>query len=470
MQNSLNKYPRKKAEPKLSLCKQNEKCLVVALTKNFSGERVVCAKNYLTFLLIFSVLFQNQSFAQSQSSKKSSSPYATVALVPFTEKSSPDLEALLVKMEKELQRTRQVQVLDRKRTNDILTNYLFHISEISKTSSQHKLITEARQKLLDNDLDKTGKLLDEAEKAIQDEMKKGKGNNGLSQIYLLRAKIHKVRKQKNLAEKEYEKLVSLNPDFELDPTLYTRWERDALKTAKETMATRKTGSIKVISNPEAAEVFLNGFYRGITPVQIEKLPAGKHIIEVKTVNHDPLLQQVAVSEGEITTVKTVLNRNALASDHRYHMVRPSDYKTEAALSSLISNLGYHLGVSKVVLVANKNESGLDTVFYRLGDTSLGAVQKLHSVPLDPRKYDTSLASLVGKMKDEAQTDILKNPSQYANQTVGSLDLQQRRRKPIYKRPLFWVLVGSGAATAGILGVILGGGSSAAATSGILVGL
>lgn len=471
MQNSLNKYSRKKAEPKVFLCKQNEKCLVVALTKNFSGEIVECAKRYLTFFLIFSVLFQNQSFASDLPSKrKTSSPYITVALVPFAEKSSPDLELLVGKMEKELQKTHQVQVLDRKRTSEILTNYLFHVSEISKHSSQQKLITEARQKLLDNDLESTRKLLDEAEKKIQDETKKGKSNDGLSQIYLLRAKIYKVQKQKAPAEQEYEKLVSLNPDFELDPTLYTRWERDALKTAKETILSRKNGAIKVVANPEASEVFLNGFYRGISPLQIDHLPAGKHIIEVKTVNHEPFLQQVSVKEEETTVVKPILSRNATASDHHDQTVRPSDYKTEAALSALISNLGYHLGVSKVVLVSNKNEAGLNTVFYRLGDTSLGSVQTLHSVPLDPKKYDVSLTSLVGKMKEEAQTDILKNPSQYANQTVGSLDLQQKRRKPVYKRPLFWVLVGSGAAAGGVLAVILGGGASAAGTSGILVGL
>ncbi|QQR81235.1 MAG: PEGA domain-containing protein [Deltaproteobacteria bacterium] len=471
MQNVLIEYGRLEEARNLFLCKRNEKCLVAKLANNFSGEKVAYAKKTLTFFLISSIFFQNQSFALDQASKrKTSSSYVTVALVPFAEKPSADLTLLIGRMEKELQKTHQVQVLDRKSTNEILTNYLFHVSEISKHSSQEQLITEARQKLLDNDLDAARKLLNESERRIQDEMKKGKSNDGLSQIYLLRAKIYKIRKEKDSAEQEYEKLLSLNPDFQLDPSLYTRWERDVLKTAKDAVLSRKSGIIKVVSDPEASEVFLNGFYRGISPLQIDHLPAGKHVIEVKTVNHDPFLQQVVVKEEEAITIKPFLVRNALASDHHEEIVRPSNYKTEAALSTLISNLGYHLGVSKVVLVTNKNEAGLSTVFYRLGDTSLGSVQTLHSVPLDPKKYDVSLASLVSKMKEEAKTDILKNPAQYANQTVGSLDLQQKRRKPVYKRPLFWVLVGTGAATAGVLGVILGGSASAAGSSGILVGL
>ena len=75
--------------------------------------------------------------------------------------------------------------------------------------------------------------------------------------------------------------------------------------------------------------------------------------------------------------------------------------------------------------------------------------------------------LVSELGKEISTDVLTDPSQYADQSVGSLDLMHKRKKPFYKKPLFWILVGVAAGTGGALGAVLGAGG--AATGGIFMG-
>ncbi len=437
--------------------------------RGFSRWKSTLALYLITTLLSTPIL---QAYDFSGASQKRKKGDITVALVAFAEKRTPEVEGLIASLGQELRRTSRVHVQDQAKTNDLLQSYLAHVNQVTKRSSQMPALTQAREKLLANDYASAERLLLKAEKDIQERIQKGGSGEGLAQVYVLRAKVQRNRKNEAAIESEYGKLIRLNPAYALDKNLYSGWERSAFEKVKKQVLSENLGSIAVTSDPIGGEVFLNGFYRGISPVLLDHLPQGPYLVEVRTVNHLPFSQKVTLQSGEKATLRGKLSRLSVASDYAHvdPLLKPSFFKNEAEISNLISTLGYHLGADRVVLVADKKNIGTDSAVYRVGDVRLGAVQKLQSVPLSFPLSESGIRLVAAGIQDGATKNILKNPQKYADASVGSIELHEKEKKPFYRKPLFWVLVGAGAGTGAALAVILTGSAGAAAASGVLVNL
>ncbi len=399
-------------------------------------------------------------------SKKTSGP-VTVALVPFAERLSPEVERLIRRLGDELKKTKGLRLLDRSKTDAILQYYLSHVERTSEDDTVSRQVTSARQALIAGNYGLARSLLDDSEKKIRAKMAAGGSNEGLHQVHLLRAKVHHANGSTAGVEREYDEVARLAPLLELDPNLYSNWERSALKAAREKIRSSGEGRIEIASQPQGSEVFLNGLYVGISPMTLKGLPPADHLIEVKSVGHAPAIHRAPLKAGENLRIKVDLVRIQPAEPSpSERTIRPSLYRSDLELSRLISTLGYHMGVDKVVLVADKRLEGRDTAVFRVVDARLGAVQKENQVALDTAAPQGGIALLTEQLGREARIDVLSNPGKYANRSVGSVELHERRR-PFYKKPLFWVLVGAAAGTGGALGAVLGGG---AAVGGVVIGL
>ena len=413
--------------------------------------------------LLFSPLMASAyDLSNSRKDKRLTAP-VTVALVPFAERRDSAVDGLMDRLSRDLRKKGGLRVMDRTKTDEILQYYLTYVNIASEDSAVQRSLTEARQSLLAGSYPAASKLLDDAERKIVARAAGGGSNEGLYQLHLVRAKIHHANGIDSAVQRDYDAIVRLHPDLELDANLYSNWERAALQKAREKMAGERTASIEVRSTPEGSEVFLNGVHRGISPMTLKDLPPGLHVVEVKTVHHASVIRQVQLHPSETATVKAELPRTDFAQSSEGVTIRPSLYKNDLEVSRLISTLGYHLGVDKIVLVADKD----DSLVYRTGDTRLGAVQRQFKVALASSASGSGVPVLVSELGKEISTDVLTDPSQYADQSVGSLDLMHKRKKPFYKKPLFWILVGVAAGTGGALGAVLGAGG--AATGGIFMG-
>lgn len=401
------------------------------------------------------------------SSRRSMAAPVTVALVPFSERRDRRIDSLMVRLSKELRQKGGVRVLDRDKADEILRYYLKYVNQAAQDDSVQQELTQSRQELIGGNYSAAARNLEAVERKIRARAAAGGTNEGLYQVYLLRAKVHHANGNAGGVQAEYDKLVLVHPDLDLDPNLYTNWERSALSKAKEKIAPARTAGVTVNAAPEGSEVFLNGVHRGITPLTIRDLPPGPHFLEIKTVHYAPFRRQIRLEGGQVQTVTASLARSDFDVPTEDVTIRPSLYKTDLEVSRLISTLGYHMGVDKIVLVADKQEAGRDTLVYRAADTQLGGVQRQFQFAVTPGDA-SSLGPLVSSLQREIRVDPLDNPSQHVDQAVGSLDLMHKKRKPFYKKPLFWILAAAGAGTGGALAAILGAG--AAAAGGIVIGL
>jgi len=60
----------------------------------------------------------------------------------------------------------------------------------------------------------------------------------------------------------------------------------------------QTGSVNIISNPEGAQVFLNGEYKGLTPFTLSDIPVGEYSVRLELKDYEPIEQKVAISYKE----------------------------------------------------------------------------------------------------------------------------------------------------------------------------
>ena len=84
------------------------------------------------------------------------------------------------------------------------------------------------------------------------------------------------------------------------------------------------GTLTVSSNPRGAEVFVDGRFRGITPLNIEAVPAGERLLRVEKSNHTPWSGSVLVEDGGQHDVECELEDRVLEFLKRALVESPDD--------------------------------------------------------------------------------------------------------------------------------------------------
>jgi hypothetical protein len=83
---------------------------------------------------------------------------------------------------------------------------------------------------------------------------------------------------------------------------YAEWKREVnLDPAQATVLTAElsaSGSLKVLSNVAGADVYIDGVAVGKTPLQLDTISAGEHLVEVKKTGYVPARQPFRVDGGE----------------------------------------------------------------------------------------------------------------------------------------------------------------------------
>jgi tetratricopeptide (TPR) repeat protein len=87
--------------------------------------------------------------------------------------------------------------------------------------------------------------------------------------------------------------------------------RHPAREASFALTATQSGGISIVSVPAASEVFVDGQYRGSTPLTIEHLACGAHLLRVEHNNYDPWSGSVLVNDREVTVVECRLEDRVL---------------------------------------------------------------------------------------------------------------------------------------------------------------
>ena len=70
-----------------------------------------------------------------------------------------------------------------------------------------------------------------------------------------------------------------------------------------------TGTLTIASTPTGSSVFLDSVMIGNSPVDLNNLPSGSHLIELKTPGYQPYSLQVNLTDGARVTLSPILQKN-----------------------------------------------------------------------------------------------------------------------------------------------------------------
>ncbi len=92
---------------------------------------------------------------------------------------------------------------------------------------------------------------------------------------------------------QFKQVAVFDPKRVVDRKTFPPSMLAVFNTAKEAVAAAPGGSVLVKSKPSAGEVYLNGVFKGITPLSLAKVPEGTHFIRVERDGYLPWGQRIA---------------------------------------------------------------------------------------------------------------------------------------------------------------------------------
>ncbi|MCC7537752.1 MAG: PEGA domain-containing protein [Deltaproteobacteria bacterium] len=269
--------------------------------------------------------------------------------------------------------------------------------------------------------------------------------------------------QQSESRRTFGRLHVLQPGRRPDPNVFppdivTRFDRAAPRDLRSPSA-----SIEVRSEPDGAEVFVDGVARGTTPMTVHGLVAGSHIVRVVLPGHSPHLEIANVRGGATTSVTAMLGPTRAADAISAAVGRLSE---GGSLETALRSLGRTLSADLLVVLAVSGQPGDLAIEGSAYETSSGRRLAHQSATASgtPADIDGAIEELTEGLTTEGLGAL---GSARPLERVGPRRQPRprpERREPerdgpaIYERWWFWTAVGVVAVgtTIGIVAAASGG--------------
>jgi len=260
--------------------------------------------------------------------------------------------------------------------------------------------------------------------------------------------------KKKKALRDFQEVLKLDPSYSLDPKGYAPSLRSLFRKAKRSLNKEARAALYVEANPKVSQVFLNGIYKGVTPLTLQELPVGEYALRVQATNYQTFYQEVSLEAGEKAHLYPKLFWNPKKRRSRKHLAKTEEARLEIEAGVRIGHL---LKVDKVLLVNVDDDRIVSRVIDRRYRSAYHPiVVSLDSSPVD---FEENINRLVQFILAQTQIDLLKHAKKHLDpQGIGDPILLGRKRRKISKKVLFGGLgtIAVGGLLAGILGAGNGG--------------
>lgn len=277
----------------------------------------------------------------------------------------------------------------------------------------------------------------------------------LVDTYVTKAVVDSALKQKENVADDFQKILALNPLFELDAANFPPSLRKIFGEVRAAFLQNADARLVLKSDPKAVEVYLNGIYQGVTPLVLSPLPAQEYQVRFAANHYASVDKKIILKSKENLSLSPKMPWTGSGSKK----IRNGNQIREGLR---IADL---LKTDKVLLVDVDRQS----ITARLVDRHYRAGHIPLSFPLDADSaaLGENLDKMVRLIAAQTQLDLTKNPRAHLDPDgMGDPILLAKRRRKISKGFLYGGLgaVGIGGLVAGILAA--SGGSNAPQTGSV----
>ena len=114
------------------------------------------------------------------------------------------------------------------------------------------------------------------------------------------------------AHAAFVRALLLDPDHKPDPTIFSPPLAKAFNGARVEVAARPQAPLTVVSAPAGANVFIDGHWRGVTPLTLEKVTVGTHVLVISRRGRIPVVLTTDIAAGVGPPVKVHLDAGPVA--------------------------------------------------------------------------------------------------------------------------------------------------------------
>jgi len=290
-------------------------------------------------------------------------------------------------------------------------------------------------------------------------------SNLLLKAQIAKAKISFDMDDKKVARDVIANILRILPKYKLDSKFFSPRFIEFFEIIKRDTAKLPKGSIKVDSVPAATAIFLNGIYVGITPCTIRNIKAGSYKLLLNTDHRRSVKRTIAVYPNKKIKINTSLPWDDEKSSNNQQLLSTDILEN---IVSVTASLGTQSGVDRVIMIGVDSKMRPYAKMIDVNTQQVFKDIKYRSIKSLDKKGPKVASYIMRKVRKYANNDIIKLTKDDINRSVVvDSRIHSLKSKPIYKRPLFWVLVGTGIIGGLITGVALSAGGTAASTTGSL---
>ena len=160
--------------------------------------------------------------------------------------------------------------------------------------------------------------------------------------------------KKDTAEAIFVALALTAPEYSPADDGYAANLVSVYSTLKKNAETRETGSVEITSEPSGALVYVDERFRGVTPLRVEDLLDGQHVVRLKKLGYIPHGTLTPVNGGRNSRIQVDLEPTDAVS--RLEEIVSEDARSSESLITL----GAIADVSKFLFVQEKSRNEVST--------------------------------------------------------------------------------------------------------------
>lgn len=420
-------------------------------------------RTLVSLILVALLLLQPMGLALAKNPEAFDPNRVSVAILsfPYATADKKYVEAVAAEVRATLEKIPYFRVVDAATVKRIANYHADAVQKNQTWTSAEKYLGLAKAHWFDREYAEAESTVNQAIKLLQNQAhKKSLQKDAL----LTKALIYQETKRHHEAEKLFREVLALDPALTMAGLPIKGKTRRVFQNTQKSVLAKNVGQLEIKTDPPAAQVYLNGMPKGPSPLMLEKLPPGSYLLTLEASHYQTIHQPVFVAASTTQYINKKLHwlrgrsRNVVGD----FGIPLRDHATLQQEINRAIKIGETLKVDKVILLATEKGDKGEMIVARTIDTALKAAYNPIAVSLTDvvRQQKGAALTLAGGIEKQAKKHVLDNPAKYLETHTGDIRMLLRK-KPFFKTPLFYSLVGAviGGAIGTTVGILAAGNDS-----------
>ena len=330
-----------------------------------------------------------------------------------------------------------------------------HRLDAEKIMAEAKeLMAEARTLYTDNDFDPAVEKLTEVENRLRSVLGQPGVKKMLMDALFMHGASHALNLDDELAQNIFLQILAMQSEIEV-PEDYPDDVKDVFIEARQMNEDISAGAISVSTQPAGVRVFVDGKYRGLSPLSLENVAPGAHTVVAETTGYWESIEQVDVESEEKSMVELELTP---ASDYPRYRSTVKKFRKKYShpfLYKQVKNMGRILDTTEILSI-RVGSRGDDLVFdayvYNTEERAYKTKKSLVGASMNIADEVANLFEvLLSEDTDwyDAEEDDAPPPgSVVITETGEEIRSPGDEETPVYKTWWFWTIIGGVVVAAG----------------------